>query len=164
MKPVGRNLSTAARAVTRRDAGVAGFLSAVGVLAGILLAVFVVVQDGRAEAQPRNDRLLTADEVVTAFRALGLSVDNVRPQVIGGGPSGPPATESEAFGFSIPGLEPSGGRILVFANDDKLQKKAAWFRRSGATVVVYRNVIVWLDPDLESRVAAEYRRALMGVR
>ena len=143
-------------------------------LAGLAVALLVLVitwgaGERRAAAQspPPAASVLTAAEIATAFRAAGLAVDDLRQQPVGrGSPSGPPQTEREAWGFSIPELAPSGGRILVFADDAKLQKKAAWFKRAGAgaTVLAHRNVILWLDPALEPRVAARYRRVLQGVQ
>lgn len=133
----------------------------------LILVVIGGVWDRGAAAQGRGPAAgppLTAQEVIDALRLAGLSVDNLRQQPVGGSPSGPPATEREAWAFSIPTVAPSGARILVFADDERLNKKAAWFRRAEATVIVVRNVIVWLDPGIDGPVAAGYRRALQGMR
>lgn len=139
--------------------GIAVALLAGGVLYGGRGAV--------ASAPPVAAGPLTAAEVIAAFAAAGLAVDDARQQPVGrGGASGPPLTEREAWAFSVPGLAPSGGRILIFDEDEKLNKKAAWFRRAGAEamIVAHHNVILWLDPALEPREAARYRQALRGLR
>jgi hypothetical protein len=91
-------------------------------------------------------------------------MDDLRQQPIDRvGPSGPPMTEQEAWAFSIPSVAPSGGRILVFANDAALQEKAAWFTRVEVTVIVERNIILWLDPELPADEALSYAEALRRV-
>ena len=132
-----------------------------------LLTVIIAWRTGEVDAQATPPRLLTAAEVVAALQRAGLAVDAPRPQPGGPrGPSGPPATEREAVGFSVPDLAPSGGRILVFADADALRKKAAWFERAGAgaTVLAHRNVILWLDPAMAPHEAARYRQALQALR
>lgn len=138
---------------------------------GLTVAIVVLALGGvvgldrhrEAIAQSPSSRVLTGDAVIAAFRAAGLAVEDPRPQSRASSPSGPPATEQEAIEFRIPGVE-GGGRIYVFADTEKLNKKAAWFRRSGATVITVSNVIVWLDPALPADVAARYRQALQGLR
>lgn len=110
---------------------------------------------------------LSAQEVITALRVAGLPLDDLRPQPIGpAGPSGPPLTEREAWAFTIPSVAPSGGRLLIFADGDKLRKKAQWFTRTGtkATIITHDNVILWLDPALTPPETAHYRQALEGLR
>lgn len=131
------------------------------------LAMLLLVSGGpsggtTASAAPRTT--LTAQQVFKAFASAGLQVDNVRQQPVVSSPSGPPITEREAWAFSLPEVAPSGGRVLVFAEGERLNKKAAWFRRSGATVVVVDNIILWLDPDIVPPRAARYRQALNGLR
>lgn len=135
---------------------------AVGVLVvGVLVLGVVFGSQARAQNQ---ERALGVAEVVAALRSAGLPVNDLRQQPVMGSPSGPPATESEAYGFSVPGVAPSGGRILVFSNSEKLNRKAAWFRRSGAKVVVLHNVLVWLDPAIPPRDTARYQQALQGMQ
>jgi hypothetical protein len=131
-------------------------------LAAVLLLVLVRGGAG-AQAAP-GARPLSAAEVVSAFRQAGLPAEDVREDPLGSSPSGPPATEREAWSFAVPSVAPSGGRILVFEDDRRLQLKGAWFRRSGATVVVHLNVILWLDPAIDPSEAARYRQALQQVR
>ena len=110
---------------------------------------------------------LTAAAVAAAFAAAGLPVVELRQQPVGqGGPSGPPLVEREAWNFGVPGLAPSGGRILIFDEGEKLNKKVAWYKRAGAdaAVLAHRNVILWLDPALDKQEAARYRRALQGLK
>lgn len=110
--------------------------------------------------------MLTAQQIIAAFQAEGLTVENVRrePQAMGG-PSGPPMTEREAWAFSVPGVAPSGGRIMIFAEDDKLHKKGDWFKRVGAEskIVAYKNVILWLDPGISPAETARFHKALKGL-
>jgi hypothetical protein len=132
-------------------------------LAAVVLLVLARGGDARAQGVP-GDRLLSAAEVVTAFQGAGLPVEDTRQDPLGSSPSGPPSAEREAWSFAVPSVAPSGGRILVFEDDRKLQVKGAWFRRSGATVAVHRNVILWLDPAIDPSEAARYRQALRQVR
>ena len=140
-------------------------LTAALVLALAALVLLVVVRGGDAPAQAApGDRLLSAADVVAAFQQSGLPLENVRQDPLGSSPSGPPAVEREAWSFAVPDVAPSGGRILVFEDDRKLQVKGAWFRRAGATVAVHQNVILWLDPAIDPSEAARYRQALQRLR
>ncbi len=130
---------------------------------GLFGALLAISLGSRAVAQDHG-RSLTRDDVVLAFRDAGLSVDDLHRQPVGSSPSGPPATEREAYGFSVPGLAPSGGRILIFDDAEKLGRKAAWFRRSGGTAFAHHNVLLWLDPAMPKRDAARYHQALQGVK
>jgi hypothetical protein len=126
----------------------------------------MLVWGGNAAAQPDRDRLLTAQEAAAALQSAGLAVEDLRQQPVAGSPSGPPATESEAWDFALAGSQERAGRIMVFADGRRLAQKAAWFRRSEAdgTLIVHRNVLIWLDPDLAGRDVARYRRALHEIR
>jgi len=144
------------------------FMAFVG-LAVFLVAPLLIAHDRQVVAAPPSskDTLLTAQAIFAAFQAAGLPVDNLRQQPIQqGSPSGPPQTEREAWAFSIAGIAPSGGRILVFADDDKLKKKTDWFTRAGAggRVEVQNNIVLWLDPQLSPAQDARYRQALHGIR
>jgi len=101
--------------------------------------------------------------IITAFRAAGLPVDDLASQPPGlSGPSGPPTTETEAWAFGNPAVAPSGGRLLLFANAERLSKKAAWYNQSGAgaTIMAHGTVLLWLDPALPPADAARYRQVL----
>lgn len=135
---------------------------AIGVLVG-LITVLGTSWGSQASAQNQG-RALSVDEVVAALRDGGVAVENLQQQPVAGSPSGAPATESAAYAFSVPGVAPSGGRILVFSNGEKLNRKAAWFRRSGANVVAHHNILVWLDPAISAPDAARYQQALKGLR
>ncbi len=146
-------------------------LAAVGSVVLLLgLAGTAVAEQAQTTAHPAisgTEPQLSAAQVAAAFRTAGLPMDNLRQQPVGGGsPSGPPQTEREAWAFSVPGVAPSGGRILVFSDDDKLHKKAAWFNRVGvgAAVLVHGNVILWLDPAMDPGDVARYRQVLQGLR
>jgi len=144
-------------------------LVAIAGLALFLIAPLVIMHDRQVIAAPpsSNDTLLTAQAVFAAFQAAGLPVDNLRQQPVQqGSPSGPPQTEREAWTFTVSGIAPSGGRILVFADDDKLKKKTSWFTRAGAggRVEVQNNIVLWLDPQISPAQDARYRQALHGIR
>ncbi len=106
---------------------------------------------------------LTGDAVTASFRASRLPMTDLRQEaMVQRGPSGAPTTEREVWAFRIPGVEPSGGRILVFADDAALQTKADWFRRVGAeqSITIHGNVILWLDPGVSALEATHYRAAV----
>jgi hypothetical protein len=116
-----------------------------------------------ATAQRNNGVELSAAQVVAAFTAAQLPAERLRRDPMEtGGPSGPPRTEREAWSFEIPSVAPSGGRILVFGDSERLRQKVAWFRRAGAEgkITVYENIVLWLDGDVDPPVAARYRQAL----
>ncbi len=137
-------------------------------LAAFLVIPLLIVHDRQVAAAPiPKYRLLTAQDVVAAFQAQGLAVENLHQQPVQqGGPSGPPQGEREAWTFSVPGIAPSGGRILVFSDDEKLKKKTDWFARVGAGghVEVQNNVVVWLDSRISPAQDARYRQVLHGIR
>jgi len=154
-------------------------LGAILALVAVLLVSYALVSSGvtaqashvhLASATPARTsqiRLFAASDAVTAFRAAGLPLNDFHPQPAGPtGPSGPPATEREAWAFSIPSIAPRGGRLLIFADTDALQKKAAWYTHAGsdAAITIHGNTILWLDPALAPAEAARYRQALEGLR
>jgi len=117
-----------------------------------------------------EQQFLTAADVTTALLGSGLNVQDVTAEPVAGSPSGPPATEREALRFVIDPAPSTGvdhpltGRVLVFADAHALQQKADWFRRSGVTVVQHRNVLVWLDSELDAASLARYRETVAGLR
>jgi hypothetical protein len=118
-----------------------------------------------ADAALSSDQPFEGQQVIGALRSAGLVTNGARPLPTGyETPSGPPITEREAWAFDIPAVEGPGGRVLVFADDARLQLKAAWFRRLGVNVLVYRNVMLWLDPNLPADEVARYRQVLEGIR
>ncbi len=141
----------------------------VGVGLMLIIAVFGLgMGPGRAAAAvPIAGDAFTAEQIVAAFQGAGLPVDRLRQQPTGAsGPTGPPAGEREAWAFSVASVAPSGGRLLLFTDVRLLEKKAAWYRQSGAggAVITYKNVLLWLDPGIDARDAARYRSALREVR
>jgi len=154
-------------------------LGAILGLAAVLLVSCALVNGGVAAqashihlasatpARASHARLFAAGDAATAFRAAGLPLDDFHQQTAGpSGPSGPPATEREAWAFSIPSIAPRGGRLLIFADDNALQKKAAWYTHAGSdtAITIHGNIILWLDPALAPTEAARYRQALEGLR
>lgn len=144
---------------------------------GVLLIVALLAVGATTSLAQARDPGATSDvgptqqfvsgaDVVDALRGAGLSVTDVTAEPVAGSPSGPPATEREALRFTVANGpdHPLTGRVLVFADAHGLQQKANWFRRAGVTVVQHRNVLVWLDADLDAQTLARYRQAVAGMR
>ncbi len=149
---------------TRRKYWFLGLL-AVG-LGFALIAVFVPRFDTHVAAQP-TERSFTAQEVTDILRQAGLTVTDIRQEPVGrGSASGPPITEREAWEFSLPGLGQRGGRILVFADNASLQKKAKWYKSVGVEgqIITKGNIILWIDPAVSPSEVARYHRALANAR
>jgi hypothetical protein len=137
-------------------------LLAVG-FALVTSSIGMLIASGPATAQRNSGVELSAAQVVAAFEAAELPVERLRRDPLEtGGPSGPPQTEREAWSFEIPSIAPSGGRILVFGDNERLRQKVAWFRRAGAEgkITVHENIVLWLNEELDPPVAARYRQAL----
>jgi len=115
---------------------------------------------------PQQD-FLNAPDVITAFQQAGLNVQDLRREPIGGSPGAAPGSEQEAFTFIIdaaPAAQPLSGRVMVFPSARALQAKADWGQRIGSTFIQHRNVLVWLDADLDAQTAARFRQAINGMR
>ncbi len=145
-----------------------GGLLALVVIVLAIAALGLGLGPGRAAAAvPTIGDTLSAEQIVAAFQGAGLPVANLRQQsTVTGGPGGPPAGEREAWAFTITAVAPSGGRLLLFTDIRLLEKKASWYRQSGAggAIITYKNVLLWLDPGIAANDAARYRNALQGVR
>ncbi|MBV9174554.1 MAG: hypothetical protein JOZ81_31215 [Chloroflexi bacterium] len=117
--------------------------------------------------QPADANLLTGSDVTAAFQAAGLNVQDVRREPIGGSPGSAPGSEQEAFTFVIDAAaspHPLTGRVMVFPNAQALKAKADWGQRIGSTFIQHRNILVWLDTDLDAQTAARFRQAINGMR
>jgi hypothetical protein len=122
-----------------------------------------------------------ADDVVRAFQAAGLGVDQVRPRPIAtatpdpevrrqprvsGGPPTEPMIEVEARDFAIPGLGDKGGQIYIFDSAERLRAKQIWFVRFPDLypyIFTHENVLLKLDKALPPDEAERYRAALEGL-
>ena len=99
-------------------------------------------------------------EIVSALQLQGVRLDHLQKQPIDDVPGSPPATEKQAWGFTIHGTTSGIGRILLFANATALSTKDQWYKRVGATVVVGNNTIIWLDKATPRKVLLACQRAL----
>ena len=150
-------------------AGLAG-LAVVVVLLVAGTAPLALAHDplAKVDVGPQQD-FLTATDVVDAFHRAGLTIQDLRQEPVGGSPSGSPGSEREAWTFVVDPAprtanHPLAGRIMVFANADGLQTKSDWGQRIGSTFVQHRNILVWLDGDLDAQMTARYRQAITGMR
>jgi hypothetical protein len=110
---------------------------------------------------------ITADEVLAALQVAGLNVQDVRREPIGGSPGAAPGSEQDAFTFLIDtatASHPVAGRIMVFPSGQALKAKADWGRRIGSTFIQHRNVLVWLDSDVDAQTSARFHQAINGMR
>ena len=82
-------------------------------------------------------------------------------------PGAAPGSEQQAFTFVIDASaspHPLTGRIMVFPSAQALKAKADWGQRIGSTFIQHRNILVWLDTDLDGQTAARFRKAINGMR
>ncbi len=129
---------------------------------GLLLAPLVLSFASPRPVSARDTRApLTARRVIVALQRSGLAVSRVQRQPIAGDPSGPPATEREAWGFTLVHVAHGDGRLLLFSTTQRRDIKAAWYRRVGARIIIYRNVILWLDRGLAATIVARCHSALV---
>ena len=158
----------------RRPRATANFLVLVATLFCLALCAVAVgarlalAQDSRppVDVGPQQD-FLNATDVITAFQQAGLNIQDLRREPIGGSPGAAPGSEQEAFTFVIdaaPGAHPLSGRVMVFPSAPALQAKTDWGQRIGSTFIQHRNVLVWLDADLDAQTAARFRQAINGMR
>ncbi len=131
---------------------------------GLLLAPLVLSLAPPRPASARDTHAsLTARNVIVALQRSGLAISSVQRQPIAGDPSGPPATEREAWGFVLVHVAHGDGRLLLFSTTGRRDIKAAWYRYVGARIIVHRNVILWLDRRVAATIVARCDRALVGL-
>jgi len=132
---------------------------------GLALILIIPLASGRPAAARSSRAPLTARAVIVALRHSGLSIERLQRQATyNSSPSGPPAAEDEAWGFTIGHVSHGDGRLLLFSTSRARDLQATWYRRVGARIVVYRNVILWMDRALAATTVARCRRALVGLR
>src|SRR5690242_2729052 len=90
-----------------------------------LLTALIVGTGSLAAAQATAAHPFTVQAVVAALRHGGLPIENLQRQPVGSSPSGPPATEQAAWGFTLRGLAHGDGRILLFKTMRNRDTKAA---------------------------------------
>ncbi len=147
-----------------------------GIVAVLLIAVavlgFVVLTDKgngtsttqqseTTENQTQGFNTYSANEVVAAIENAELPIQDVEENEIGG--TAAPATEIESKSFVIPSVAPNGGQILIFADEQGLNSKKAWFDNYpdlAPYVYVKGNAMIQLNSGLPATEAAKYKTAL----
>jgi len=119
---------------------------------------------------PLPFNLHTAQQVLDAFRAAGLSVINpTREMQVG---RGAPTSFRDRYVFAIEGVAPNGGQVLIFDTPEALAQWTAYIerlransatRRDVSYVYTFRNVMIQINADLPLRTAQAYRDALEGL-
>jgi hypothetical protein len=135
---------------------------------GMLLVLVALVGCGGASATatPAFARYQAAD-AVAAFKAAGLSVDNVRPGTPWkqGDPWPNVATDRQVF--DIASVAPNGGVIQTFAEQKDLDAMAAYYARFpdlAPYVYTKGNILVQLNSGVAKVEAERYRAALAAMK
>jgi len=132
---------------------------------GLALTLVIPLASGKPTTSRSSTAPLTARAVIVALRHSGLSIEHLQRQATyNSSPSGPPAAEDEAWGFTIGHVSHGDGRLLLFSTIRARNLQAAWYRHVDARILVYRNVILWMDRTLAATTVARCRRALVGLR
>lgn len=108
----------------------------------------------------------TADQVIAALQAAGLSIGDVQAA-----PRDPnalaPDVAQETKTFSIASIAPRGGQLYIFTNAQDLQTMQAWFARlPDLAPYVYTNgtVLLQLHRSLPQAEAERFKAALATLR
>lgn len=136
--------------------GVVGLLI-VGVL---LIAYFVLTGSGNE---------ITPQDVIDAFKAAGLEVENPRPMTAddyGFAPLG-----DEGIRFMIPSICPDcGGRVIKYSDKTYLEKAKTYYDTLGkesavlfSWTFVHKDVLVQINGELPEEKALKYKSALDGL-
>jgi len=132
---------------------------------GLVLTLIIPLASSKPTTAKLSAAPLTARAVIAALRHSGLSIEHLQRQATyNGGPSGPPAAEDEAWGFTIGHVLNGDGRLLLFLTTRTRDLQAAWYRQVDAHILVYRNIILWLDRAVPATVATRCHNALVGLR
>jgi hypothetical protein len=108
-------------------------------------------------------------QVIDAFKAAGLEMENPRPMSKPTDYGAAPTVDTEATQFSIPSLaEGGGGHIYNFASDADLEKMIQYYANASTDnfswVYVKDNILVQLDGRLTEERAKRYEAALSNVK
>lgn len=132
-----------------------------------LLTMGILLAGCADNSAPTTFRRYEAGQVLAAFEAAGLSVQNpqravaVAPDV--------PSTFSERYTFEIESIAPSGGVIMIFGSAANMQtwldyverqRGRSETRRNYIFVFRHENVLLQISPDLLDSQANAYRDAL----
>jgi hypothetical protein len=109
-------------------------------------------------------------QVVDAFKAAGLEVENPRPMSKPQDYGAAPTIDIEATQFTIPSLGEGGGggHVYSFASEDDLEKMVQYYANASTDnfswVYVRDNILVQIDGRLPEEKAKQYEAALGNVR
>jgi hypothetical protein len=111
-------------------------------------------------------------QVVNAFKAAGLEVENPRPMSKPQDYGAAPTIDAEATQFTIPSTGEGGGggrgHVYSFASEDDLEKMVQYYANASTDnfswVYVRDNVLVQVDGQLPEEKAKQYEAALGNVR
>ena len=108
-------------------------------------------------------------QVVNAFKAAGLELENPRPMSKPKDYGAAPTIDTEATQFTIPSLgEGGGGHIYSFASEDNLEKMVQYYANASTDnfswVYVKDNILVQIDGRLPEEKAKQYEAALSNVK
>lgn len=144
----------------------------------LLIALFALASvgcsglpgQGPPTPTPLPFNLHTAQQVLDAFRAAGLSVINPAREMQVGRDA--PSSFRDRYVFAIEGVAPNGGQVLIFDTPEALAQWTAYIerlransatRRDVSYVYTFRNVMIQINADLPLRTAQAYRDALEGL-
>jgi hypothetical protein len=128
-----------------------------------LVLVALVACGGQPATPTPTFARYTIPEVIDAFRAAGLSVEDVRPGTPWkqGDPWPNVATERQVF--TIASVAPKGGVIQTFAEQQDRDAMAAYYARFpdlAPYVYARHNILVQLNSGVAKAEAEQYRLAL----
>ncbi len=111
-------------------------------------------------------RRYTADQVIAALQAVGLSVSDVKAAPRNPNALAPDVAEETKI-FAIASIAPRGGQVLSFNEPHDLQEMQAWFARFpdlAPYVYIKGNVILQLHSSLPQAEAEQFKAALEAMR
>ena len=107
-------------------------------------------------------------QVIDAFKAARLEVENPRPMIKPKDYGAAPTIDVEATQFNIPSLEGAGGHIYSFASEGDLEKMVEYYGNASTDnfswVYVKDNILVQIDGRLAEEKARQYEAALGNVK
>lgn len=108
-------------------------------------------------------------QVVAAFKAAGLEVENPRPMSKPQDYGAAPTVATEGTQFTVPSLGEGGsGHIYSFASEDDLERMVQYYANASTDnfswVYVRDNILVQVDGRLPEEKAKQYEAALGNVR
>ena len=109
-------------------------------------------------------------QVIAAFTAAGLEVENPRPMSKPQDYGNAPTASTEGTQFTVPSLGEGGGggHVYSFASEDDLERMVQYYANASTDnfswVYVRDNILVHIDGQLPEEKAKQYEAALGSVR